>query len=46
MTTQQEVKLAQTPLGRIKLHCIALVCDRCFSWHFRGMLREFLPRVR
>jgi hypothetical protein len=34
--------MAQTKIGRIKLHLSAMKRDHKFKWHFEGILRELL----
>jgi hypothetical protein len=36
--------LARHPVGRILLHLLAMLCDRCVRFHVAGIVRE-LPRV-
>jgi hypothetical protein len=40
MTTEKQLEMAGTKLGRVGLHLIALKRDKRFTWHLKGILRE------
>ena len=44
MSTQEQMRLAGSRLGRIRMHAIMLASDFRFAWHLRGIMREVLLR--
>ena len=40
MSTQQELTLAETPHGRVKLHFLTFLRDHKLKWHLNGIKRE------
>lgn len=32
--------LAESAIGRVILHCAAMVSDHAFKWHWQGIARE------
>jgi len=40
MTIEIQMKLAETPRGRICLHLVGLSKDHLIKWHIKGIMRE------
>ena len=37
------ITLARFPVGRIILHLLAMLGDRCVRFHVAGIMRELIP---
>ena len=40
MSNTKQLELSQSRVGRIELHCLALIKDHHFSFHLKGIKRE------
>lgn len=40
MTMTHQIKLAETPQGRVALHLTCLLRDHHFMYHCKGIIRE------
>jgi hypothetical protein len=44
MSAETQIKISNSPTGRIVLHLLALTRDRHYRWHLAGIARELSHR--